>query len=40
MHIENAKGDFNQNYKYCTKEGNFWEYGKPKSGGKPINDIC
>ena len=27
-HLENAKGNSQQNYEYCTKEGNFFEKGK------------
>lgn len=32
-HLEVTKGTFEQNYKYCTKEGEFWEFGeKPQQG--------
>jgi len=33
IHLENSKGSSKQNFKYCTKEGHWAEYGKlPKQG--------
>lgn len=34
MHIENARGSDEENYNYCTKEGNFNEMGTRKKMGK------
>ena len=33
IHVEEAKGNYEDNYKYCSKEKNFWEMGEPKKGG-------
>lgn len=42
VHVEHAKGTFNQNYTYCTKEqGRIegpWEFGEPDERGKR-NDL-
>lgn len=38
VHIEDAKGDWLQNYTYCTKDNEFTEIGKVKNPGKR-NDI-
>lgn len=37
-HIEKAKGDDEQNQKYCSKDGDFWEHGKVQYAGKR-NDL-
>lgn len=36
MHIEKSRGDYQSNYDYCSKEGNWFELGVPKTGGKCI----
>lgn len=36
MHVEIARGTYEDNYSYCTKEGEFFEFGQPKTGGKNI----
>lgn len=32
IHFERSRGDVNDNYKYCTKDGDFWE-----TGEKPLS---
>lgn len=41
-HIENAKGNSNQNKVYCSKDGNFSEYGSIPSQGKrsDLDDVA
>lgn len=34
MHLEAAKGDFESNFEYCTKEGEWLEDGEPMQQGK------
>lgn len=36
MHIEKAKGDYASNIKYCSKEGNFFEWGVVKKDDHSI----
>lgn len=31
MHMENSRGSDDDNYRYCTKEGSFWEIGERRS---------
>lgn len=40
-HIEIAKGNDYQNFNYCTKENDYFEFGEPKKQGKrnDINEI-
>lgn len=33
-HIEKAKGNPEQNYVYCTKQGKFWEFGQRRRQGQ------
>lgn len=37
-HLEPAKGDSDQNYAYCTKEGDFFEYGNRPDTQKTKGD--
>jgi len=38
VHVEKAKGTDEQNQKYCSKDGLFWEYGQIQHAGKR-NDL-
>lgn len=39
-HLEVAKGDFSSNLKYCTKDGDFYEFGdRPRTGQGKRTDI-
>jgi len=33
-HLEQSKGSYEQNYNYCTKEGDYYEIGDPPDQGK------
>jgi len=41
-HLEVARGGYDANFKYCSKDGNTWEFGTPATAGKRkgLSDAC
>ncbi len=36
IHIEKAKGNYETNFEYCSKDKDYFVWGKPKTGGIDI----